>query len=145
MSRSLNEVKLIGHLGQDAEVRFTPAGVSVATFSIATSRRWKPEGSQEWKEETDWHRCVLWRNEGLGQYLKKGKQIYVSGRLQTRSYDDNAGVKRYVTEVICLDVILLGGGSGERPPHPANAPAQSAGGTAAPGGDLGVMDDDVPF
>jgi single-strand DNA-binding protein len=145
MSRSLNEVKLIGHLGQDAETKFTPSGISVSTFSLATSRRWKPEGSDEWKEETDWHRCTLWRNENLAPYLKKGKQIYVSGRLQTRKYDDNAGVTRWVTEVVVQDVILCGGGgSGERPPHPASAPANAT--AAGPVGDaLGITDDDVPF
>lgn len=138
MSRSLNRVELIGHLGKDADVRFTPAGVSVAQFSIATSYRWKPKDSDQWQEKTDWHRCVLWRSENLANYLKKGKQVYVSGRLQTRDYEDNAGVKRYVTEIVCEDVILLGGGTGAQPPHAASAAASDAGG-------LGVTDDDVPF
>jgi single-strand DNA-binding protein len=141
MSRSLNRVELIGHLGKDAEVRFTQSGISCATFSLATSYRWKPQNSEEWQEKTEWHRCVMWRNEKLAEHLKKGKQIFVSGRLQTRDYEDNAGVKRYTTEIVCEDVILLGGGTGAQPPHPANAPAAAN----APDGGLGVTDDDVPF
>ena len=113
-SRSINKVILVGHLGKDAETRFTTGGQSVTNFSIATSRRWKDQATNEWKEETDWHNVVLWRAENLANYLTKGKQVYVEGRLRTRSYDDKDGNKRYVTEVVAEDVLLLGGrGEGE--------------------------------
>src|SRR5689334_1517382 len=112
-SRSVNKVILLGHLGKDAETKFTQGGVAVTNFTLATSRRWKDQQSGEWKEETEWHRCVLWRSENVSNYLLKGKQIYVEGRLQTRSYDDKDGQKRYTTEVVCDDVILLGGRGGD--------------------------------
>lgn len=158
-SRSVNKVILLGHLGKDAETRFTSGGQSVTTFSIATNRRWKDQQTGEWKDLTDWHNIVLWRQENLGQFLTKGKQVYVEGRLQTSSYDDKDGNKRYKTEVIADDVILLSGrgeggdapsfeqaGSGPvsmprsaRPQRPSGPPAPD------PYGDQGVNDDDVPF
>jgi len=141
VSRSLNRVELIGHLGKDIEVKYTAQGTAVGTFSIATSRRWKPKDSQEWKEETDWHRCVVWQCEKLAPYLTKGKQIYLAGRLQTREWEDKGGEKRWTTEVISEDLILLGGADGSGPraaPHPANAPSDAM-------GSQGVTDDDVPF
>ncbi len=112
-SRSVNKVILVGHLGRDAETKFTPAGMAVTKFSVATNRRWKDQQSGEWKEETDWANIVLWRQENLANYLTKGKQVYVEGRLQTRSYDDKDGKKQYMTEVVAEDVILLGGRGGE--------------------------------
>lgn len=154
-SRSVNKVILIGHLGRDAETKFTPAGVPVTRFSVATSRRWKDQQTGEWKEETDWSNVVLWRQENVGQYLTKGKQVYVEGRLQTRSYEDKDGKKVYATEVVADDVILLGGRGGEgardefsqQPvsmPRTAQRPK-----AAAPAQDTsfdqGVTEDDVPF
>ncbi len=151
-SRSVNKVILIGHLGRDAETRFTPAGVAVTKFSVATNRRWKDQQSGEWKEETDWANVVLWRQENLANYLTKGKQVYVEGRLQTRSYDDKDGKKQYMTEVVADDVILLGGRGGEggedRPVSmPRSAQKAPSGGGAGGGGmeDQGITDDDVPF
>src|SRR5580700_1924914 len=149
-SRSVNKVILVGHLGKDAETRFTPAGVSVTSFSVATNRRWKDQQTGEWKEETDWANVVLWRQENLANYLTKGKQVYVEGRLQTRSYDDKEGKKQYRTEVVADDVILLGGRGGDggqdssaQPVSmPRNAPRPAA--TAEPA-DQGITDDDVPF
>jgi len=118
-SRSVNKVILVGNLGRDAETKFTPSGVSVTRFSVATGRRWKDQQSGEWKEETEWHNVSLWRAENLAPYLTKGKQVYVEGRLQTRSYDDKDGQKRYSTEVVADDVILLSnrgeGGGGDAP------------------------------
>ena len=114
-SRSVNKVILIGHLGRDAETAFTASQVSVTKFSVATSRRWKDQQTGDWKEETDWTRVVLWRGEGVAPYLLKGKQIYVEGRLQTRSYDDKDGKKVWTTEVVADEVILLGG-RGDGPP-----------------------------
>ena len=100
-SRSVNKVILVGHLGKDAETKFTQGGTPVTKFTIATGRRWKDQQSGEWKEETDWHNVVLWRAENLANYLLKGKQVYIEGRLQTRSYEDKDGKKQWFTEVVC--------------------------------------------
>ncbi|MBL8209374.1 MAG: single-stranded DNA-binding protein [Bryobacterales bacterium] len=108
-SRSVNKVILLGNLGRDAETKFTPSGIARTTFSVATTRRFKDQQTNEWKDETDWHNVILWRSENVANYLTKGKQVYVEGRLQTRSYDDKDGNKRYMTEVVADDVILLGG------------------------------------
>jgi single-strand DNA-binding protein len=154
-SRSVNKVILIGHLGRDAETKFTPSGVAMTKFSVATNRRWKDQQTGEWKEETDWANVVLWRQENLANYLTKGKQIYVEGRLQTRSWDDKDGKKQYMTEVVAVEVILLGGRGGEggqeAGPQPVSMPrsaprpqpAASAGDEM--GADQGITDDDVPF
>ena len=155
-SRSVNKVILVGHLGRDAETAYTASQTAVTKFSVATNRRWKDQQTGEWKEETNWTNIVLWRGENLAPYLTKGKQVYVEGRIQTRSYDDKEGKKVWTTEVIAEDVILLGGrGEGSGPsgdegysqepqmrsaPRPRAQPQQSA-----PAADQGVGDDDVPF
>ena len=157
-SRSVNKVILVGNLGKDAETKFTPGGAAVTKFTIATGRRWKDQQSGEWKEETDWHNVVLWRAENLANYLLKGKQVYVEGRLHTRSYDDKDGKKQYFTEVVAEDVILLGGrggeagsggGGGEYPSGPVSMPrsAQRQAPAAAPAESMSqeITDDDVPF
>lgn len=153
-SRSVNKVILIGHLGRDAETKFTPAGVSMTKFSVATNRRWKDQQTGEWKEETDWANVVLWRQENLANYLTKGKQVYVEGRLQTRSWDDKDGKKQYMTEVVADDVILLGGRGGDGGPEgsqpvsmPRSAPRSQPPSRAMDdlGPDQGITDDDVPF
>jgi single-strand DNA-binding protein len=155
-SRSVNKVLLIGHLGRDAETKFTPAGTSVTRFSVATNRRWKDQQTQEWKEETNWSNVVLWRQENLANYLTKGTQVYVEGRLQTRSYDDKDGKKVYATEVIADEVILLGGRGegagglegGTQARSSAPARGRATGGAAPPEEDFGGMqitDDDIPF
>ncbi len=161
-SRSVNKVLLIGHLGRDAETKFTPAGAAVTRFSVATNRRWKDQQSGEWKEQTDWTNVSVWRKENLANYLVKGTQVYVEGRIQTRSYDDKDGKKVYATDVVADDVILLGGrGEGGGGPEAgqggaarSGAPSRGRGpaGGGAPGGgpedDFGGMeitDDDVPF
>lgn len=138
MSRSINRVELLGHLGKDIEVKFTPNGKQVGQFSIATSRRFKKQNSTEWQEATEWHRCVLWNCENVAQYLTKGTQVHVAGRMQTRSWDDN-GSKRYVTEVVCEDLILLGGNRGSQPAASPSAPPPQA------EYEHGVTEDDVPF
>ena len=160
-SRSVNKVILVGHLGKDAETKFTPSGVSMTRFSVATSRRFKDQTTGEWKEETDWSNVILWRAENVAPYLTKGKQVYVEGRLQTRSYEDKEGQKKYSTEGVADDVILLGGRGGEggggdagfnqeprmmsgpraSAPRPATTPS-SGGGSPF---DAGISDDDVPF
>ncbi len=162
-SRSVNKVILVGHLGRDAETKFTPGGTAVTRFSVATSRRWKDKQSGEWKEETDWTNVTLWQAENLSNYLTKGKQVYVEGRIHTRSYDDKDGKKVYATEVVAEDVILLGGRGGEgggggrgddeySQSRPVSMPrsAQGGGGRQAPvpqNDDYGqgITDDDVPF
>ena len=154
-SRSVNKVILLGHLGKDAETKFTPSGVAVTKFSVATNRRWKDQQTGEWKEETDWANVVLWRQENLANYLLKGKQVYVEGRLQTRSYDDKDGKKQFFTEVVADDVILLGGrdggGGGSSGGDFAQAPvsmprtAQKPKPAEDAGLDQGISDDDVPF
>ena len=106
---------LIGNLGRDAETRHTPSGVAVTNFSIATARRIKDQ-SGEWRDETDWHDIVLWRGENVAPYLLKGTQVYVEGRLQTRSWDDKEGNRKFTTEVVGDNLIMLdkrmdGGGS----------------------------------
>jgi len=156
-SRSVNKVILIGNLGRDAETKFTPSGAAVTRFAIATTRSWKDQQTNEWKEETNWTNVVLWRQEKVANYLTKGKQIYVEGRLQTRSYDDKDGKKVYATEVVAEEVILLGGrgdGAGESGGGRSvaraggGAPSRAGAGGAAPEDDfggMGVTDDDVPF
>jgi single-strand DNA-binding protein len=158
-SRSVNKVILLGHLGKDAETKFTPSGVAKTSFSVATNRRWKDQQSGEWKEITDWHNVVLWRSENVSNYLLKGKQVYVEGRLESRSWEDKEGQKKYITEVVADDVILLGGRGGEGPSgggdfeqrdRPVSMPrsAQRPPAPAAPAHDdfnQGITDDDVPF
>lgn len=152
----VNKVILIGNLGRDPEVRSTPSGQPVANFTLATSRRWRDKNGQK-QEQTEWHTVVCWGKQAeiAGQYLTKGKQVYVEGRLQTRSWDDrNTGEKRYKTEVICESFQMLGqrggdfdsqgmgGGYGASPSQP------SAGGGASydEGGYGGeAEEDDIPF
>lgn len=106
---SLNKVMLIGNLGKDPELRHTPAGTAVATFSLATSERYRNKQSNEWEEKTEWHNVVLWNKlaETAGQYLSKGKTVYLEGRLQTRKWQDRDGNTRYTTEVVCDSMKML--------------------------------------
>ena len=110
---SVNKVILVGNLGRDAELRYTPGGAAVATLNMATTEVWNDKAGQR-QEKTEWHRVVLWGKpaESLTEYLTKGKQIYVEGRLQTRQWDDKDGNKRYTTEIRGDRVVLLGGGGG---------------------------------
>jgi len=161
-SRSVNKVILIGHLGRDAETKFTPGGVAITKFSVATNRRWKDQQTGEWKDETDWANIVLFKSENLANYLTKGKQIYVEGRLQTRSWDDKDGKKQYMTEVVAEDVVLLGGKGGGMDEGESSRPMRDEGfgqsqPVSMPRGaqrpkpaedtsfDQGITDDDVPF
>ena len=161
-SRSVNKVILIGNLGRDAETKFTAGGTAVTKFSVATSRRWKDQQSGEWKEEANWTNVTLWKAENLATYLTKGKQVYIEGRLQTRSYDDKDGKKVWATDVVAEEVILLGGQGrgGDGPPDsgeysspgpvsmPRSARPPAAPAAAPPAHDdfgQGVTEDDVPF
>jgi single-strand DNA-binding protein len=159
-SRSVNKVILVGNLGRDAETKFTASGAAVTRFSVATTRSWKDQQTNEWKDETTWTNVTVWRQENLANYLTKGKQVYVEGRLQTRSYDDKDGKKVYATDVIAEEVILLGGrgdnaafdpaaaGAGRSssaPPRARSAAAPSPGPDEDPFAGQGITDDDVPF
>jgi len=106
--RSVNKAILLGRLGGDAETRHTSNGTPVSRVSLAMNRRWRDKDDQI-HEDTDWISVVLWNSESLAEFLTRGKQVYVEGRLQTRSYEDREGVKRYVTEVVAQNVVLLGG------------------------------------
>lgn len=119
MARGLNKVMLIGNLGKDPELKYTNSGVAVATFSVATPDSWKDqEGNTQ--ERTEWHNIVAWRKlaEICGEYLKKGKKVYIEGKLQTRSYEKD-GVKRYTTEIVADQLVMLDGGGG-RPQSETN-------------------------
>jgi single-strand DNA-binding protein len=107
---SINKVILIGNLGRDPEVRYTPSGVAVANFPLATSEEWKDKNTGEKQEKTEWHKIVAWRRLGeiCGEYLHKGSQIYIEGKLQTRAWEDRDGNKRYTTEVVAQTMQMLG-------------------------------------
>jgi len=154
--KSVNKVILIGNLGKDPEVKYTPSGTPVAKLTVATNERYKDKEGQ-WQDRTEWHNVVLWQRlaEIAGEYLKKGGKVYIEGRLQTRSWDDKqTGQKKYMTEVVGNDLVLLGGrGEGEasggysrgaaasggnnfdqRTPEPEPAAASSP-----------ISDEDIPF
>ena len=112
MGKSVNKVILIGTLGKDPELKYTPQGTAVTKFSMATNESFKDKQSGEWKERTDWHNIVCWQRtaEVAAEYLKKGRKVYIEGRLSTRSWDDKeTGQKKYMTEVVANDLVLLGG------------------------------------
>jgi len=139
---SLNKVMLIGNLGKDPEVRFTPTGRAVARFSLATSEVWNDAEGQR-QERTEWHNSVVWgkQAETCGQYLAKGRQVYIEGSIRSRQYDDKDGNRRYITEVNAQRVQFLGGGGGR------GAEARGGGQSedAAPGPPAAAEDDDIPF
>ena len=118
----INKVILVGNLGKDPELRYTPNGAAVATFPLATSSRWK-DSSGEFQEKTEWHRIVAWgrQAEVCNEYLKKGSQVYVEGRIQYRSFDDKEGNKRFITEIIAGLVRMLGKKEPEPPSPPEGA------------------------
>jgi single-strand DNA-binding protein len=139
---SLNKVMLIGNLGKDPELRFTPSGRAVARFSVATSDAWTDQQGQK-QERTEWHNIVVWgkQAETCGQYLSKGRQVFIEGSIRSRQYDDKEGQKRWITEVNAQRVQFLGGGRGEG--QGRGMPA-GGGGEEAPPAPM-PEDDDVPF
>jgi len=147
---SVNKVILVGNLGRDAELRYTPGGAAVATLNLATTEVWNDKGGQR-QEKTEWHRIVLWgkQAESLQEYLTKGKQIYVEGRLQTRQWDDKDGNKRYTTEIKADRITLLGGGGGGGARGGGASMDRSSGAMSHGGGDEPpiepITDDDIPF
>ncbi|MCC6263560.1 MAG: single-stranded DNA-binding protein [Bryobacterales bacterium] len=149
MARSVNKVMLIGNLGRDAETKFTPSGQALTKFSIATTRQWKDRQTGENKVQTDWHNVVAWGKERVADYLKKGKQIYVEGRLTTRSYENNEGKTVYTTEVVADDIMLLGGGGEDGGSYSGGQGRQSRGddmdGPPSQPSNFSASDDDIPF
>ncbi|MCU0561389.1 MAG: single-stranded DNA-binding protein [Desulfobacterales bacterium] len=141
----INKVIIVGNLGRDPEVSYVPSGAAVAKFSVATSETWKDKSTGEKKERTEWHRIVAWDKLGeiCGKYLAKGRQVYVEGKLQTRSYDDKDGVKRYVTEIVAQDVQFLGGNRDAQDPGRPGGPPAFREPSAGPGGP--GVEDDIPF
>ena len=165
MARGINKVILVGNLGKDPEMRYSASGAAIANITIATSDNWKDKQTGEKQERTEWHRVVFFNRlaEVVGEYLKKGSQVYVEGRLQTRKWQDKDGQDRYTTEIVASEMQMLGsrGGMGDSGgydqsnyggqqsgggrPAQAAAPAQPA---AAPQGNSGGFDnfdDDIPF
>ena len=160
MAGSLNKVTLIGNLGKDPEIRSTQAGKEIASFSIATSESWTDKSTGEKKEKTEWHNIAVF-NEGLvrvvKQYVKKGSKLYIEGQLQTRKWQDKDGQDRYTTEIVANEMQMLdsrgagqvgssaeSGDFAQSAPRSASAKQQVAPG-AAPVGDYGSFDDDIPF
>src|SRR5215468_1336176 len=135
MAGGVNKVILVGHLGADPDMRYTPSGQGVCELRLATSESWNDKNGQR-QERTEWHRIVVWgkRAEVCSKYLSKGRQVFVEGRIQTRTYDDKDGNKRYITEIIANDVQFLGGGRDG-----------GGGGRGGGGGGGGGPDDDIPF
>ncbi len=162
---SVNKVILVGNLGRDPEVRYTPEGSAICNVSIATTSNWKDKATGERREETEWHRVVFYNRlaEIAGEYLRKGRPVYVEGRLKTRKWQNKEGVDQYTTEIVADQMQMLGGrgemgdagggggfdnpGAGAgAPSRPARAPqAQRPAAPAAGGANLADMDDDIPF
>ncbi|WP_395377134.1 single-stranded DNA-binding protein [Marinicella sp. W31] len=164
MARGINKVILVGNLGNDPEVRYTTSGSAVTTISLATAESWRDKNTNETQERTEWHRVVFFNRlaEIAGEYLKKGRQVYVEGKLQTRKWQDKDGQDRYTTEIVANEMQMLGGGGssgggmqqgggmqgggnyGSAPAAPKPKQNQSVGGqNQAPNFD--DFDDDIPF
>ena len=161
---SINKVILIGNLGRDPETRYSPNGGAICNVSIATTRGWKDKATGERKEETEWHRVVFYDRlaEIAGEYLKKGRSVYVEGRLKTRKWQDKEGQEKYTTEIIAEEMQMLGGregggggGGGDAEPGYSREPSGSGARGGGSGGGSGAarkpapnfdnMDDDIPF
>lgn len=128
MAKGLNRAEIIGRLGQDPDIRYTQSGTAVANVSVATNHSVKQDG--EWVDATEWHRVVIWGKmaEACAEYLSKGSQVYISGRLQTRSWEDKDGTKRWATEIVAQDIIFLDSkGQGQRSDRPPSPPEEDDG------------------
>ncbi len=146
MPKSVNKVILVGNVGKDPEVKYTPSGTPVAKFSLATNEKYK-DRSDEWQERTEWHNIVAWQRlaEIVGEYVKKGAKLYIEGKLQTSSWDDREnGTKKYRTEIVARDLVLLGshenGGDSE---HRSNRNDDQR--QPAYAGSAEITDEDIPF
>ena len=149
MARGINKVILVGNLGNDPDIRYTAGGAAIANISLATTDSWRDKESGEQQERTEWHRVVFFGRlaEIVGEYLKKGSQVYVEGRLQTRKWQDKSGNDRYTTEIVANEMQMLGGRGGgmsssDQSPPPMSD-AETAAGSAAADNDF--VDDDIPF
>ena len=146
MPKSVNKVILVGNLGKDPEVKYTPSGTAVAKFSLATNENFK-DRSGEWQERTEWHDIIAWQRlaEIVGEYVSKGSRVYVEGKLQTSSWEDRqSGERKYRTEIVARELVLLGprqGGSGDQ--APASHTAEETGPTYHGRGE--ITDQDIPF
>ena len=144
---SVNKAILIGRLGKDPDLRYTPGGKAVASFSLATSERWSGQDGQK-KESTTWHNIVAWgrQAEVLKEYMHKGSQIYIEGRISNRSYDDKEGNKKYISEIVVQNFQFLDSkGSSSGGAHAENGQQAPAGAPPAPPASPGSDDDDLPF
>ena len=152
MARGINKAIIVGNLGRDPEVRYTANGNAIANITVATTESWKDKQSGERQEKTEWHRVVFFGRlaEIAGEYLKKGSQVYIEGRLQTRKWEDKSGQERYTTEIVASEMQMLGsrgGGASGAPDDDYSGEARSAAGSSgggASGGDPD-LDDDIPF
>lgn len=150
MAGSVNKVILIGRLGTDPELNFTSSGQAVGRLSIATTEGWMDKNSGQWQEKTEWHKVIAWGKlaEKAKEFLSRGRQVYIEGRLQTRSYDDKDGVKKYTTEIVARTILFLDGGRRDsqnyqnEPPMPGNQdqPAQGKKPDQEP-----ISDEKIPF
>ncbi len=146
MGFSLNRAMVLGNITRDPESRTTPSGQTVVSFSIATSRRWKDKQTNEMREATEFHNVVAWAQlaQTVSTYCRKGSKVYAEGRLQTRSWDDPSGQKKYRTEIIAESVILLDAkGSAGAPPAEAAAPAEAKADETPTEAEINI--DDIPF
>jgi len=156
MARGINKVILVGNLGADPDTRYMPSGKAVTNIRIATSESWKDKQTGDQQERTEWHGIVLYDKLGeiAAEYLRKGSQVYIEGRLQTRKWQDKSGNDRYTTEIVAGEMQMMGGRGGgganqetrDRRDPGADTPPQAApAGGAAPGGTSADFDDDIPF
>lgn len=144
MARGVNKVILIGNLGGDPEVRYTPNGSAVANATLATTEAWKDKQTGESQERTEWHRIVFFNRlaEIVGEYLKKGSKVYVEGSLRTRKWEDKNNIERYTTEIVASNMQMLDSRGNPQSGSQYNAPAKSAQPATA---SAGSFDDDIPF
>lgn len=153
MARGINKVILVGNLGQDPEVRYTASGAAIANLSLATTESWRDKQTGENKDKTEWHRVVMFNRLGeiAGEYLRKGSQVYIEGKLQTRKWQDKSGQDRYTTEIVANEMQMMGGagggqtGGGSQAPRKAPSPAQSSGPEPSMMPPADDFDDDIPF
>ncbi|MDH3610036.1 MAG: single-stranded DNA-binding protein [Gammaproteobacteria bacterium] len=147
MARGVNKVILVGNLGQDPEIKYMPSGQAICNISIATTESWNDKTSGEKVEKTEWHRVVFFRRlaEIAGEYLRKGSQVYVEGRLQTRKWQDKSGNDRYTTEIVANEMQMLGGKGGGVATMPESSSPASQPEPVAAGSSSDDFDDDIPF
>ena len=155
MARGINKVIIVGNLGQDPETRYMPSGAAVTNFTVATNESWKDKQTGEQKDRTEWHRVAMFNRlaEVAAEYLRKGSQVYIAGKLRTRKWQGQDGNDRYTTEIIADEMQMLGGRGdggggnfgGGKPSQGGSKPSQGGGGNAPPQPGPDDFDDDIPF